>query len=104
MQSQLLHNQWFGKAIGFTAAFVLAPYDHLILSVCIILGIGLGHLFDIWAARESAQQPIKIPLAAQGQGATSSKNAAPHLQFLFAALGCVAKSTGTVSAKHIKSA
>lgn len=100
MRPQLLTNQWFGKAIGFTAAFVLAPTNPLALYITIIVGIGVGHLFDLWAGREQANQPFRIPRRKRDAGETPAVNE-PHVKFLFTALGHIAKQSGVVTASQI---
>ena len=96
MQSQLLHNQWFGKAVGLVCAFIFAPHDSTALSLAVILGIGAGHLFDLWAAHMAHT----VESAAQSQQPTLD---AFHL-FLFASMGCIAKTAGTVTRGHIQQA
>ena len=101
MHSELLYNQWFGKALGFTSAFILAPSSNTLLAVFVITGIVLGHCFDVWAARHASANQ-QIPNAAKSQGKTSPLTS--HQLFLFAALGHIAKQSGTVTRAHIASA
>ena len=96
MHSQLLHNQWFGKAVGASCVWIWAPSDPVGLSLTVIAGIGLGHLYDLWAHRFVDD---KQRLAGQLAG---SVDEAPHLQFLFAGLGHIAKANGVVETKHIQ--
>ena len=95
MQSELLHNQWFGKALGLTTAFILAPKDGLLLSIAVIAAIGLGHVFDIWAARQTYEKQS----TPKGSGIKAANN---YMRFLFTSLGSIAKSTGVVQRSHIK--
>ena len=101
MHSELLHNQWFGKALGFTSAFVLAPSSHTLLAVFIIAGILLGHCFDWWAAKQ-VPPTENVPKSAKSD--SSSSPLGPQHHFLFAALGHVAKQSGNVKPAHIASA
>ena len=101
MHSELLHNQWFGKALGFTSAFVLAPPSNTVLAILVIVGIALGHCFDWWAAKQISPK-AKVPNSAKSD--SSSSPLGPHHHFLFAALGHVAKNSGTVTPAHIASA
>ena len=100
MRAELIYNQWFGKAVGFTSAFIFAPLDHTLLAVCIILAVSVGHLFDLWAAR-AGSRPLKVP--AQAKARTSSESEAYH-NYLFASLGHIAKQGGAVTPAHIETA
>ena len=101
MHSELLYNQWFGKALGFTSAFVFAPTSNTVLAVFVIVGIGLGHLFDIWAARQTGHTK-PAPKAAKSQDGNAPLE--PYHSFLFSSLGHIAKRSGTVRPAHIASA
>ena len=101
MHSELLHNQWFGKALGFTSAFVLAPPSNTVLAILVIVGIALGHCFDWWAAKQISPT-AKVPNSAKSDSGISPLG--PHHHFLFTALGHVAKNSGTVTRAHIASA
>ena len=98
MQSRLLHNRWFGKFIGVMAAWVLAPTDPVYLPSAIIAGAALGHGFDYWAWYQSGSPRLDLPYLNQH----SLNRASPHLRFMFAAFGAIAKSGGTVRATHIR--
>lgn len=103
MHSQLIYNQWFGKAVGFTVAFVVAPDNHTLLAACIIIGVAIGHGLDVWAVATDRPKPrFNIPDAARSQARTDSANLPAALGFLFAAVGTIAKSSGTVKPEHIK--
>ena len=98
MQSELLKNHWFGKAVGFTLAFVIAPDNHAILSLYVILGITLGHAFDLWASHQANQtQPPPASLADRDHPQRS-----PFLKFLFGAMGQVARQSGTIQPQQIE--
>lgn len=97
MQSQLLHNNWFGKAVGACCAWIWAPSDPVVLAVAIISGISIGHLYDAWATHHADADQDTLANLARGNSRTPS----PYLEFLFAAFGRLAKSTGQVSPKHI---
>ncbi|MEM7002525.1 MAG: DnaJ domain-containing protein [Pseudomonadota bacterium] len=86
MASQLIYNRWFGKAIGFTAAFVVAPDNDLALSAAIIIGMGLGHSLDMWAAKTwwRSLQPEQA-----------------FREYLFGAMGKVARNSGQVGQLHL---
>ena len=99
MQSQLLTNQWFGKAVGFTAAFVFAPQGNTALSIGVIVGIACGHLFDLTAKRLSPQPSVAQKSDSEKVAMATS---APHTDFLFAALGRIAKQSGAVRRAHIR--
>lgn len=103
MGSPLFYNQWFGKAIGFTSGFVLAPDNPVALSVLVIGGIACGHLFDMWAARQPPAPRLHTPRMLSGQTATTSEGSADHLRFLFSALGSVARCSGVIQSSQIKS-
>jgi DnaJ like chaperone protein len=97
MQSHLLFNQWFGKAVGATCAVIWAPADPLWLSVAIICGIGLGHLYDHWAHLHHDDD--QATLSRIGQRHQTHRS--PHLEYLFAGLGRIAKAAGHVQPEHI---
>ncbi|NKC00851.1 MAG: hypothetical protein GKR90_20470 [Pseudomonadales bacterium] len=101
MRTELLYNQWFGKAVGFTSAFIFAPYNHVALSAAIIVGIAVGHMFDIWAARQTPA-PVKAPSKARGNRSSTTLDL--NQQYLFAALGHLAKQGGAVLPRHVKKA
>ena len=99
MQPQLFVNQWFGKAVGFTACIALTPpqTDAVWLSVAAIVGIVCGHAFDVWAglragSQRRANRRADFDNAALGQA---------HVQFLYAGLGHIAKASGKVSRQHV---
>ncbi len=99
MHSKLVTNRWFGKAVGFTAAFVLSPDHPVMLPVLVIVGVASGHLFDLWASSDGAQRPLHSQ--SKTGVADKQKLAQPQLQYLFTALGRVAKQSGRVRASHI---
>ena len=96
MQAQMLYNNWFGKAVGATCAWIWAPNDAIWLAVAIIVGIALGHLYDLWAANMHDTEAANL-----AQFARTSDEAPPYAAFLFAALGRIAKAGGRVSPEHI---
>ncbi len=98
----MLYNNWFGKAVGATCAWIWAPTDAIWLAVAVITGIGLGHLYDLWAAQMHDGEAAS--LAQIAAGGKPGKQAAPYAEFLFAALGRVAKASGRVSPEHISHA
>jgi DnaJ like chaperone protein len=100
MRTELFYNQWFGKAVGFTSAFILAPYNHTVLSASIVLGIAIGHGFDIWAGKQSRTVRHKLPKASRDS--RTSARLDPHQRFLFAALGHLAKQGGAVLPAHVQ--
>lgn len=97
MQSPLLHNNWFGKAVGATCAWIWASSDPSAIAVAVISGIAIGHLYDTWASQHTDQDQDNLSRIAQGH---AHKNA-PHLEFLFAALGRLAKTSGRVAPEQI---
>lgn len=97
MQSQLLHNYWFGKAVGATCAWIWAPTDPVWLALSVITGIALGHLYDAWALQHRDDDQLTLSRLAQAHAREHS----PHVEFLFAGLGRLAKSDGRVSADQI---
>jgi DnaJ like chaperone protein len=97
MQSQLLFNQWFGKAVGATCAVIWAPADPLWLPVAIISGIALGHLYDHWAHLHHDNDQATLTRI----GKRHQTNRSPHLEYLFAGLGRIAKAGGRVQPEHI---
>ena len=112
MQSSLIQNSWFGKALGFTGAWILAPNNPTALSIAVILGIGLGHLLDLAAARfhhhiamfskaTSKRQAFSfadMPVTPSFQSYARQ----PQLRYLFTALGSIAKADGHVQPVHIQ--
>ena len=98
MQSQLFHNSWFGKLIGVVCAWLLAPMDPLMLPSALIVGIAIGHAFDHWAWREAGAPRRRLPQYSDRQRSSLE----PHLSFLYAALGAIAKAGGRVTAGHIR--
>ncbi len=97
MQSHLLFNQWFGKAVGATCAVIWAPADPLWLSIAIICGIALGHLYDHWAHLHHDDDQATLTRI----GLHHQTNRSPHLEYLFAGLGRIAKAGGRVQPEHI---
>lgn len=97
MQSQLLFNQWFGKAVGAICAVIWAPADPLWLAVALILGIGMGHLYDHWAQLHYDDDQTTLSRMAQRHVSKGS----PHLEYLFAGMGKIAKAGGRVEPAHI---
>lgn len=97
MQPHLLFNQWFGKAVGATCAVIWAPDELLWLSIAIICGIALGHLYDRWAHLHYDND--QAALTRIGQRHQSHRS--PHLEYLFAGLGRIAKAAGRVQPEHI---
>ncbi len=114
MQSQILHSPWFGKAFGAVCAWIWAPSDKVWLAVALIAGIGLGHIYDIYAPRTNAgshrakQRKAKLADSFDRFGRATTNQAgpgpagSPHLRFLFTALGHIAKSSGNVTPAHIR--
>lgn len=103
MNAPVLYNRWFGKAVGFTGAFVVAPDDTTALAACVILGVAFGHGFDTWAAR--TEQPRTRPAiseAAKRQARTAHGPLPAALAYVFAALGAIARSSGRVTRVHIR--
>ncbi len=97
MQSQLLFNQWFGKAVGATCAIIWAPADPLWLAVALIVGIGMGHLYDHWAQFHHDDDQTTLSRMARSHVSHGS----PHLEYLFAGMGRIAKAGGRVLPEHI---
>ena len=114
MQSQIIHSPWFGKAFGAVCAWMWAPEDKLWLAVALIAGIGLGHIYDIYAPRINPGSPrvkrrqVKLAnyFSRFGRETTDAEGPeparSPHLRFLFTALGHIAKSSGNVTPAHIR--
>ncbi len=96
MQAQMLYNNWFGKAVGATCAWIWAPNDAIWLAVALIVGIVLGHIYDLWASHMHDGEAANL-----AQFARAEDNAPPYADFLFAALGRVAKAGGRVTPAHI---
>ncbi len=92
----MLYNNWFGKAVGATCAWIWAPNDAIWLAVAVIVGIALGHLYDLWASQMHDGEAANLAQFAQGKEDTP-----PYGDFLFAALGRVAKAGGRVTPAHI---
>jgi DnaJ like chaperone protein len=103
MHSQLLHNRWFGKAVGTACACIWGPADAVGFSVAIICGIAVGHLYDWWAYRQLLKDTegfASVPKGVKGRQALET----PHLKYLFAAMGTLAKANGIVRKAHIDAA
>ena len=114
MQSQIIQSPWFGKAFGAVCAWMWAPADKVWLAVALIAGIGLGHIYDIYASRINADSPrakrrrVKLPNyigrfrreASDEEGPEPADS--PQLRFLFTAMGHIAKSSGNVTPDHIR--
>lgn len=98
MGYQLLHNNWFGKALGFTSAWIWAPENTAQLSILIILGIAVGHLYDTWALHQASQstRQTSTPEIAMPGSASSA-----YAHYLFCGLGYIAKAGGVVHSAHI---
>ncbi len=71
--------------------------DPLWLAIWLILGITLGHLYDLWASRDATHKSDNVA----GLGQTHTTSANPQLQYLFAALGRIAKAGGRVRTAHV---
>ena len=99
MQAQMLYNNWFGKAVGATCAWIWAPTDAFWLAAAVITGIGLGHLYDLWAAHMHDGEAASLAQINSRHG--NDSKAAPYAEFLFAALGRIAKASGRVTPNHI---
>jgi len=98
MGYQLLHNNWFGKALGFTSAWIWAPDNTAQLSILIILGVAVGHLYDAWALQQASQNTRQV---SQPAIAMQNADSLAYAQYLFCGLGYIAKAGGVVQAAHI---
>lgn len=77
----LITNGWLGKALGVVIALVVSPPTLLAIPIAVGLGLTAGHVFDIWGAR--------------------AQRSDIYSQFLFTALGRLAKAKGVVAAVDI---
>ncbi len=108
MRQHLLKATWFGKALGLTIACVTAfsgaSFDPTRLSIGIIIGITLGHGYDLWmayAAREKQTHQRSRHKAGTPYNAQAWQQAEVR-EFLFTTLGYLAKSGGVVHPGHIR--
>ena len=76
MQAQMLYNNWFGKAVGATCAWIWAPNDAIWLAVALIVGIVLGHIYDLWASHMHDGEAANLV-----QFARAEDNAPPYADF-----------------------
>ena len=105
MHAQLLTNHWFGKAVGATCAWIWAPADPMWIAVAVICGITLGHIYDLWANHleqkaEQRRETQNLKNLGRSHRDTTSPNT-PQVQYLFTALGRVAKAGGRVTPEHV---
>ncbi len=98
MGSKLLHNRWFGKALGLLVSVVFAPADLKITVFWIVCGIGVGHGLDLWSAR--FLHPAQLGRLWK-RLKPKSESSRPTMQFTFAAMGCIARAGGQVLPAHI---
>ena len=98
--SQLLRNNWFGKALGAVTALVFAPPDIPTTLGWMAFGIIAGHSLDRWSARlahPSQLGDLRSWLRLKPRGPA----ARPSMQYTFASMGRIAKASGTVLPAHI---
>jgi DnaJ like chaperone protein len=95
-RSTLLHNRWFGKAVGGVLALAFTPPDWLVTVAAVSTAVAAGHAYDVWSSRG----------ALHGQSALGgrSERAARELslRFQFSALGRLARASGVVRPEHIE--
>lgn len=96
--SKLLHNRWFGKALGMVAALIVSPPQPKLTLIWLACGIAVGHVFDVWSQRFN--HPSQLG-ALWRRLNPSAANARPTMQFTFAAMGRIAKASGQVLPAHI---
>jgi len=96
--SKLLHNRWFGKALGILISVVFAPRDPTLTIFWVVCGIGIGHGFDLWSTR--FLHPTQLGRLWR-RLKPKSVDSRPSMQFTFAAMGRIAKSGGKVLPAHI---
>ena len=98
MQAKLLHNQWFGKALGILVAVIFAPADLLLTAIWAACGLVVGHGFDEWSKR--FVHPAQLGRLWR-RLKPKSPGSRPNMQYTFAAMGYIAKAGGRVLPAHI---
>ena len=98
--SQLLHNRWFGKALGGVTALIFAPPDWAATLGWVGFGVVAGHYLDRWSARMAHPSQLG-DLGAWRKCRPKSTDARPTMQFTFAAMGRISKASGQVAPEHI---
>lgn len=96
--SKLLHNRWFGKALGMVAALIMSPPQPKLTLLWLACGVAIGHLFDTWSQRFTHPSQLGALWRRLNPKAPSAR---PTMQFTFAAMGRIAKASGRVLPAHI---
>lgn len=95
----LLHNHWFGKAVGGLAGLLLSPIGWAPSLAGFAIGLVCGALFDRWASRHiDTIDFLHRPLFGSRFRPDPAR---PSLRFTFAGMGRIAKASGQVQPAHI---
>ncbi|MEZ5552671.1 MAG: DnaJ domain-containing protein [Pseudomonadales bacterium] len=95
----LLHNHWFGKAVGGLAGLLLSPLGWAPTLAGFTIGLVCGAVFDRWASRYvDAIDFLQRPLFGSRFRPDPTR---PSLKFTFAGMGRIARASGQVQPAHI---
>ena len=95
VSAPLLQNNWFGKAVGGMAGLLLSAPEWLPTLVGFAIGMACGALFDRWAQR------YLTPIGFRHRLFDNPGHARPSMEFTFAGMGHIARSSGQVLPAHI---
>jgi DnaJ like chaperone protein len=98
--SHLLRHNWFGKALGAVTALIFAPSHPTATLGWIAFGIIAGHSLDRWSVRLAHPSQLG-ELGSWLRLKPRAPAARPSMQYTFAAMGRIAKTSGTVLPAHI---
>lgn len=96
--SKLLHNRWFGKALGIVTALIVSPPQPTLTLLWLACGVAVGHVFDTWSRRFVHPSQLGMLWRRLNPRAASTR---PTMHFTFAAMGRIAKASGHVLPEHI---
>ncbi len=99
-RSNLLNNQWFGKALGGVTALIFAPPEASATLWWTAFGIVAGHGLDRWSERLAHPSQLG-DLRSWLRLKPSAPQSRPSMQFTFASMGRIAKASGRVLPAHI---
>ncbi len=103
LQSQILGNNWFGKALLGTLALAyadqLVPANLVSVGILMLLAISLGHQWDLFARHRFSPT---LTQASPRQLLSAARDEDPWLVFTFCGMGRLATTDGVVLPAHIQ--
>ncbi|MGI9328921.1 MAG: hypothetical protein ACR2PZ_27135 [Pseudomonadales bacterium] len=103
LQSQILGNSWFGKALLGTLALafadLLVPANLLSVGIVTLLAISLGHQWDLYARHRFSPT---LTQASSRQLLAAARDEDPWLVFTFCGMGRLAATDGVVLPAHVQ--